>query len=232
MAERSAAVSDGPRLRLFAARRKGAPKRPAPRGGGVGRGGSGRSGPFGRSAMRYVSVPERPETRLRLLVDVPRRIQTRESWAFAFKIRSLPKAWAHGTALALPCGRERNTDPATRRLSMDGGRRPGWSRPPPAFPDPRNAPLRQRERGRDRNIFRICQGPRMEDPWWPDANASPYPARGRSNAHILLAPRRPGRACPGHPRQHARGMVEVWRSAEAPAASDSGSNPSIAGTLS
>ncbi|CAN2535828.1 hypothetical+protein [Methylocapsa aurea] len=115
-----------------------------------------------------------------------------------------------------PYGRERNAGPATRRLSRDGGRRPGWSRPPPAFHDPRNAPLRRRERGGYRNIFRSRQeaasrrfGSRAE----ADAGASPSPARGRSNAHpprppasssnarlLVACPAsgpRPGWACPG-----------------------------------
>ncbi len=53
MGERSAAVSDGPRLRLFAARRKGAPMRPAPRGGGGGGAARDAPTPFGRSAKKH-----------------------------------------------------------------------------------------------------------------------------------------------------------------------------------
>ncbi len=44
-----------------------------------------------------------------------------------------------GSCFSLWTGEERR--PATRCLSMDGGRHPGWSRPPPALPDPRNAPF-------------------------------------------------------------------------------------------
>jgi hypothetical protein len=97
------------------------------------RGGSGRSGPFRPQREELCVVSERPETRLRLLVDVPRRIRTRESWVFTFRTRSLPKAWDHGTALALPMdGRE---TPARRRAACP---ETGVAVPDGAGPRPRS----------------------------------------------------------------------------------------------
>jgi hypothetical protein len=123
------------------------------------KGGSGRSGPFRPQRKRNLSVPERPETRLRLLVDIPRRIRTRESWVFTFKTRSLPKAWDHGTALALPVdGRE---TPIRRRAACPGT---GAAVPDGAGPRPRSLTRGTRpcvggSEGENRNIFRRCQGP-------------------------------------------------------------------------
>ncbi len=57
-----------------------------------------------------------------------------------------------GSFFSLWTGEERR--PATRCLSMDGGRHPGWSRPPPAPHDPRSAPF---VGGSGRDIG-ICSG--------------------------------------------------------------------------
>ncbi len=97
------------------------------------RGGSGRSDPFRPQREEICVVSERPETRLRLLVDVPRRFRTRESWVFTFRTRSLPNAWDHGTALALPMdGRE---TPVRRRAACPGT---GVAVPDGAGPRPRS----------------------------------------------------------------------------------------------
>ncbi len=180
------------------------------------RGGSGRSGPFRPQREELCVVSERPETRLRLLVDVPRRIRTRANPGFS---HSRPDRFqrpgiTERLSPSLWTGEKRrpgDAPPVQRRGS------PSRMEPAPAaFHDPRNAPLRRRERGGYRNIFRSRQeaasrrfGSRAE----ADAGASPSPARGRSNAHpprppasssnarlLVACPAsgpRPGWACPG-----------------------------------
>lgn len=133
----------------------------------------------------------RPDTRLRLLVGVPRRIRIRESWVFIFKTRSLPMAWAHGTALALPMdGRE---TPVRRRAACPGkgGRRPGWS------PGPRPRSLTREARpcvdGSEAEIG-IGSG-FVKAPGWGDSASDSSPSAGpRAEAHDFATRRRRDRS--------------------------------------
>jgi hypothetical protein len=93
------------------------------------KGGSGRSGPFGRCA-RKSSGAGASRNAVVVLVDIPRLGRTRESWGFSIKTRSSPTAWDHERFLFPPMDGRRT--PSGDALPVHGRGSPSRMEPPPA----------------------------------------------------------------------------------------------------
>ncbi len=138
------------------------------------RGGSGRSGPFGRSAIkicRFRSVPKRGFAFSSTSRGAFRPANPGLSRARSDRFRRLGPT----ERLSL-CPMDGRETPIRRRAACPGT---GVAVPDGAGPRPRSLTRETRpcvsgSEGRDRNIFRICQGLTMGKP------AISFPARGRS----------------------------------------------------